>query len=77
MFKQMSIDMQSFEAMHFPADGRQPHLVELTTSPMTQIDPRTGQSVVVSILPHPEVHMDFPKGEQMRQWRVQVCKTKL
>lgn len=66
------MDMQSFQAMLFPADGRQPYLVDLITTPVTQVDPRTGQAVVVNILPHPELHMNSPEGEPLRKWRVQA-----
>ena len=66
------MDMRSFQAMQFPVDGRQPHLVDLTTSSVTQLDPRTGQAIIVSSLPHPEVYMNSPEGEPMRKWRVQV-----
>ena len=66
------MDMRSFYAMHFPTDGRQPHLVDLNTTSVTQTDPRTGQVVVVRIQPHPEVHMNSPEGEPMRKWRIQA-----
>lgn len=65
-------DLLSYDAMLFPVDGRQPHLVELMTSPVTQTDPQTGQLVLVSVLPHPEVHMEVVEREGQAAWRVQV-----
>ena len=66
-------DLLSYEAILFPADGRPPHVVELPTSPVTQTDPQTDQLILVSVMPHPEVHMDMVADDPtQRAWRVQV-----
>ena len=45
-------------ALLFPADGRIPHLVDLTTSTVTTTDARTGRPVTYR-MPHPQVHMNY------------------
>ena len=62
-----------YDAILFPADGRAPYLVELPTSPVTQTNPHTGHVTLVSVMPHPEVHMDtIADIPNQRAWRVQV-----
>lgn len=46
------------EALLFPADGRTPHLVELMSSIITNVDPMTGQ-VFQQRIAHPQVHMNY------------------
>ncbi|KLO16379.1 hypothetical protein SCHPADRAFT_887856 [Schizopora paradoxa] len=63
----------SYDAIIFPADGRPPHLIELSASPVSQTDPFTGQLILVSVLPHPEVHMDnIADNMDRRAWRWQL-----
>ena len=65
-------DMISYDAILFPADGRPPHVVSLPVSPVTQMDHHTNQ-IVMSAMPHPEVHMDGVADESgQRVWRIQV-----
>ncbi|TDL29799.1 hypothetical protein BD410DRAFT_834050 [Rickenella mellea] len=70
-------DLVTYDALLFPADGRQPHLVELMTSPVTQTNPQTGQLVLVSVMPHPEVHMDgIAEGQDAGvPWRYQIIES--
>ena len=67
-------NLLSYDAILFPADGRPPHVVELPTSPVTQTDPQTGQLMLVSVMPHPEVHMDMIGDDpDQRPWQFLVC----
>ena len=69
------VNLLSYDAILFPADGRTPHLVTLSASPVTEIDVQTGQLVLMSALPHPEVHMDLIADNSNRAtkaWRFQV-----
>ena len=68
-------NLLSYDALLFPADGRTPHLVTLSASPVTEMDVQTGQLVLMSVLPHPEVHMDLiaDNNRAARAWRFQVC----
>jgi hypothetical protein len=67
------MDVASYDAILFPADGRSPHLVRLTTSPVAQIDPKSGQLFLASVMPHPEVHMtSIAKDNGQRPWGTQV-----
>ncbi|KAH8118491.1 hypothetical protein DFH11DRAFT_676999 [Phellopilus nigrolimitatus] len=66
-------DLLSYDAILFPADGRPPQVVELPTSPLTRTNPQTGQLILVSVMPHPEVHMDtIADVPSQRAWRVQL-----
>lgn len=73
-FSQSLMDtLLSYDAIIFPADGRPPHLIDLSASPVSQTDPFTGQLILVSVLPHPEVHMDnIADNMDRRAWRWQV-----
>lgn len=63
----------SFDAILFPADGRPPHVVSLPTSPVTQTDHHSNQVVIITVMPHPEVHMDGVSDDTgQRVWRIQV-----
>lgn len=63
----------SYDAILFPADGRQPHIISLTTTQTTHTCPETGQ-IMYSNLPHPEIHMDsIAEGAGTRAWGYQVC----
>ena len=70
-------NLLSYDAILFPTDGRTPHLVTLSASPVTEMDVQTGQLVLISVLPHPEVHMDLiadnNTNRAARAWRFQVC----
>ncbi|EJD01292.1 uncharacterized protein FOMMEDRAFT_88853 [Fomitiporia mediterranea MF3/22] len=69
-------DLLSYDAILFPADGRPPQVVELPTSPLTRTNPQTGQLILVSVMPHPEVHMDtITDTPNQRAWRVQVVES--
>jgi len=71
-------NLLSYDAILFPADGRTPHLVTLSASPVTEMDVQTGQLVLISVLPHPEVHMDLiadNNNRATRAWRFQMLKT--
>ena len=68
-------DLLQYDAILFPADGRPPHVVELPTSPVTQSDPQSGQAILISVMPHPEVYMDTIADDPRQQaWRVQVSR---
>ncbi|KAL5530269.1 hypothetical protein ACEPAF_6526 [Sanghuangporus sanghuang] len=69
-------DLLSYDAILFPADGRPPQVVELPTSPLTRTNPQTGQLILVSVMPHPEVHMDtIADLPNQRAWRVQLVES--
>lgn len=66
-------DLLSYDAILFPADGRTLHVVELPTSLVTRLDPRTGRVILLSVLLHPEVHMEAIADDRgQRPWRVQA-----
>ena len=66
-------DLLSYDTILFPADVRQPLIVELPATPVTQTDPLTGQLVLVSFFPHPGVHMDgIADDPSRRAWGWQV-----
>jgi len=46
------------EALLFPADGRIPHLVQLTSSTMMSTNPTNGHTIVYR-MPQPQVHMNY------------------
>lgn len=59
----------SFEALLFPSDGRNPHMVPLMTSPATVQDPLAPYSGLPVRMPHPEVYMDYiAEGLGPRAW---------
>lgn len=63
----------SFEALLFPSDGRNPHMVALMTSPMSVPDPHAPYSTLPSRMPHPEVYMDYiAEGLGPRAWHYHV-----
>ncbi len=65
----------SYDAILFPEDSRLPHLIELIASPVSQTDLRTGQLILNSVLPHPEVHMNnIANNVDGKAWRYQVNK---
>jgi hypothetical protein len=59
--------LPSFDSILIPSDGRAPHLVQLVTS-----EPATPGPTQPSIIPHPEMHMDFVADIGARSWRYQV-----
>ena len=63
----------AFEAILFPCDGRQPHLVALMTSPMSYQTYYGAYSPQTSRLPHPEHYMSFvAEGLGPRAWKYHV-----
>ncbi|KAG6813446.1 hypothetical protein H0H92_010780 [Tricholoma furcatifolium] len=57
----------TFDAVLFPSDGRQPSLVQLMTSPMSQ---NSGYLSGQGRIPHPEVYMDYvAEGLGSRCWK--------
>ncbi|KAI5982290.1 hypothetical protein EDC04DRAFT_2844437 [Pisolithus marmoratus] len=63
----------SFEAILFPSDGRNPHMVPLTTSPTAVQDPLAPYSGLPVRMPHPEVYMDYiAEGLGSRAWSYHV-----
>jgi len=61
--------LSSFEALLFPSDGRNPHMVALMTSPMSIPDPHAPHSTHPPQMPHPEVYMDYiAEGLGPRAW---------
>lgn len=68
----------SFEALLFPSDGRNPHMVALMSSPMSMPDPHAPHSTLPARMPHPEVYMDYiAEGLGPRAWHYHVSFTKL
>lgn len=62
-----------FEALLFPSDGRNPHMVALATSPMSVPDPHAPYSTQPARMPHPEVYMDYiAEGLGPRAWHYHV-----
>ncbi|KAG6332121.1 hypothetical protein ID866_6966 [Astraeus odoratus] len=62
--------LTAFEALLFPSDGRNPHMVALMTSPSTMQDPHAPYSGVPVRVPHPEVYMDYiAEGLGHRAWK--------
>lgn len=65
----------SYDAIVFPADGRPPHLVPLSITPVIHRDPFTGELELVSAMPHPEVFMDNIADDldkRVWQWEVNI-----
>jgi len=63
----------SFDAILIPSDGRYPHVVALTTSPVSVPDPHAPYSTQPTRMPHPEVHMDYiAEGLGPRAWHYHV-----
>ncbi|KAJ7283369.1 hypothetical protein C8J57DRAFT_1292314 [Mycena rebaudengoi] len=60
----------AYQAIYFPADGRQPSVVELMTSPMTMPTQHGFHTGPPARMPHPEVYMDYvADGIGARPWR--------
>ncbi|EPQ59510.1 hypothetical protein GLOTRDRAFT_34002 [Gloeophyllum trabeum ATCC 11539] len=53
------MEMESYQAILIPSDGRPPSLVPLATSPVAITDPFSVQVTQTSRMPHPEVYMDY------------------
>ncbi|PCH41596.1 hypothetical protein WOLCODRAFT_151645 [Wolfiporia cocos MD-104 SS10] len=65
--------MLSFDAIHFPADDRPPHLVALMTSPLTAAISNVPEPFRGGRMPHPEMYMDYiAEGLGPRSWRYYV-----
>lgn len=69
--------LTSYQALLFPSDGRNPHMVPLMTSPTSMSDPHTpsgsGFNTQPTRMPHPEVYMDYiAEGLGARAWRYHV-----
>ncbi|KAF7436280.1 hypothetical protein PC9H_003109 [Pleurotus ostreatus] len=61
----------SFEAILFPSDGRLPHMVSLTTSPVS--DRHSYNTLHLPRMPHPEEFMDYiAKDLGLRAWKYQL-----
>ncbi|RDB20547.1 hypothetical protein Hypma_012454 [Hypsizygus marmoreus] len=61
--------LNSYEALLFPSDGRPPSLVQLMTSPMSSTH-HGSYTTSPSRMPHPEVHMDYvAEGLGSRAWK--------
>ncbi|EIN10815.1 hypothetical protein PUNSTDRAFT_65493 [Punctularia strigosozonata HHB-11173 SS5] len=62
--------MLTYEALLFPADGRPPHLVGLTTSldAISTSEYYSGR-VQATRIPHPEVYMDYIAEIGSRAWQ--------
>lgn len=69
----MSTDSTRYDALLVPSDGRQPHLVELMTTPML---PPPGYTTTNNRVPHPEIHMDFiAKDLGHKAWKYQLIES--
>lgn len=69
--------MASYEAIHFPADERSPHLVPLITSNATSFSSHGESSqqplLPIGKVPHPEMYMDFiAEGVGTLGWKTHV-----
>ncbi|GJE84761.1 hypothetical protein PsYK624_008370 [Phanerochaete sordida] len=67
-------NLVSFQAILFPSDDRNPHLVSLATSPVnTHGVPAVAEPFRCGRMPHPEVFMDYiAEGLGAQSWAYKV-----
>ncbi|KAJ3566968.1 hypothetical protein NP233_g6670 [Leucocoprinus birnbaumii] len=66
-------DMERFDAILFPSDGRPPTVVSLMTSPVPYSPHQGTYGNSTSRIPHPEVYMDYIAEKYgPRAWKCQL-----